>query len=69
MDSLAPRWREKKAAEIKPLEIEAWFESLTSTPQGKKKPLTWEATAKVKSIMERKASAEWARASVCSVPV
>jgi integrase len=47
-----PRWGEKRAAEIKPLEIEAWFESLTSTPQGKKKkPLTWATVAKVKSIM------------------
>lgn len=47
-----PRWGEKKATEIKPLEIEAWFESLTSTPQGKKKkPLTWATVAKVKSIM------------------
>jgi integrase len=47
-----PRWGEKKAAEIKPLEIEAWFESLTSIPQGKKnKPLTWATVAKVKSIM------------------
>jgi integrase len=47
-----PRWGERKAAEIKPLEIEAWFESLTSTPQGKKKkPLTWATITKLKSIM------------------
>jgi integrase len=47
-----PRWGEKKASEIKPLEIEAWFESLTSIPQGKKKkPLTWATIAKLKSIM------------------
>jgi len=39
---ILPRWGDKKAGEIKSLEIEAWFEALTSTPQGKKqKPLTW----------------------------
>jgi integrase len=47
-----PRWGEMKAAEIKPLEIEAWFEALTSIPQGKRKtPLTWATIAKLKSIM------------------
>ena len=35
-----PRWGERRAADIKPLELEAWFEALTSQPQGKKnKPL------------------------------
>src|SRR5208337_3526735 len=28
-----PRWGNKVATEIKPLDIEAWFDSLTSTPQ------------------------------------
>jgi integrase len=47
-----PRWGDKKAAEIKPLEIEAWFEALTSQPYGKgKSPLTWATVAKLKSIM------------------
>ena len=41
-----------KAAEIKPLEVEAWFEYLTSTPQGKKKkPLSWGTISKLKSVM------------------
>lgn len=47
-----PRWGERKAADIKPLEIEAWFEALTSKSQGKKKtPLSWGTIAKLKSIM------------------
>ena len=46
-----PRWGDKKAAEIKPLEIEAWFEALTSHPLGKKRPLSWASVAKMKSIM------------------
>lgn len=36
---ILPRWGAKKASEIKPLEIEAWFEALTSQPQGKKQKL------------------------------
>ena len=49
---ILPRWGEKKAAEIKPLELEAWFESLTSIiPEGKKKPLVWTSVSKVKSMM------------------
>jgi len=47
-----PRWGNKKAADIKPLEIESWFEALTSQPYGKKKtPLTWATVVKLKSIM------------------
>jgi len=47
-----PRWGNKKAADIKPLDIEAWFEALTSQPHGTKKtPLTWATIAKLKSIM------------------
>jgi integrase len=49
-----PRWGDKKAAEIKPLEIEAWFEALTSQPHGKKKtPLAWATVTKLKSIMSQ----------------
>jgi integrase len=51
---ILPRWGDKKASEIKPLELEEWFEALTSTPQGKKqKPLTWATIAKIKSIMSQ----------------
>lgn len=51
---ILPRWGDKNAADIKPLEIEAWFEALTSQPQGKKKtPLTWATIAKLKSIMSQ----------------
>lgn len=47
-----PRWGDKKASEIKPLEVEAWFEALTSQPHGKKKiPLSWASVSKLKSIM------------------
>jgi integrase len=47
-----PRWGDTKAAEIKPLEIEAWFEASTSQPQGERKtPLAWPSVAKLKSIM------------------
>ena len=47
-----PRWGDKKAADIKPLEIEAWFEALTFQPLGKRKsPLSWGSVAKLKSIM------------------
>ncbi len=48
------RWGERVAAEIRPLEIEEWFESLTSVPRGEKKaPLTWASITKVKSIMSQ----------------
>jgi integrase len=47
-----PRWGDQKAADIKPLELEAWFEALTSQPYGEKKaPLSWATVAKLKSIM------------------
>ena len=49
---ILPRWGEKTASEIKPLEIESWFESLTSTPQlENKKPLAWSSIGKIKSVM------------------
>ena len=51
---LLPRWGNTKAAEMKPLQIEAWFETLTSKPIGSKKaPLSWASVAKVKSIMSQ----------------
>lgn len=49
-----PRWGEKTASEIKPLEIESWFEILTSTPQlENKKPLAWTTITKIKSTMSQ----------------
>lgn len=49
---ILPRWGQTKAVEIKPLEIEAWFEALTSRPHGKRNaPLSWGSVAKLKSIM------------------
>lgn len=49
-----PRWGSRVAAEVKPLEIEAWFEELTSKPQGKKKrPLDWGTVRKLKSVMSQ----------------
>jgi len=49
-----PRWGDKKAADIKPLEIEAWFEALTSLPNSKKKtPLAWPSVTKLKSLMSQ----------------
>ena len=49
-----PRWGECKAAKIKPLQVEAWFEALTSQPHGKKKaPFTWATISKLKSIMSQ----------------
>lgn len=51
---ILPRWGDKKAGEIKPLEIEAWFEALTSAAQGKKqKPLAWASVSKIKSVMSQ----------------
>jgi integrase len=49
-----PKWGKLKAAEIKPLEIEAWFNQVTSSPQGKKKkPIGWGTVQKLKSIMSQ----------------
>ena len=51
---ILPRWGDRKAAEIKPLEFEAWFEALTSTPYGgNKRPLSWATVAKLKSVMSQ----------------
>ena len=49
-----PRWGDKKALEIKPLEIEQWFEALTFTPHGKRnKPFDWGTIQKLKSLMSQ----------------
>jgi integrase len=49
-----PKWGDVRANEVKPLGIEAWFESLTATQQGKKeKPLSWGTIQKFKSIMSQ----------------
>ncbi len=49
---ILPRWGDRRATEINPLEIEAWFEALTSQPQSSTKtPLSWASVAKLKSIM------------------
>ena len=49
-----PRWGDKKAAEIRSLEIEAWFEALTSKHHGEKKALlSWGTISKLKSIMSQ----------------
>ncbi len=34
-----PRWGDCKAADIKPLQVEAWFEALTSQPHGRRRML------------------------------
>jgi len=47
-----PRWGNQKSADIKPLEIEAWFEALTAQPHGRnKRPLAWTTVTKLKSVM------------------
>jgi integrase len=49
-----PKWGDRKALEIKSLEVEDWFDSLTSEPQGKKKkPLQWGTIQKLKSCMSQ----------------
>ena len=51
---ILPRWGDVRASDIKPLQVEAWFEALTSKPQGKKKkPLAWATITKLKSIMSQ----------------
>jgi integrase len=51
---ILPRWGDETAMEIKPVEIENWFESLAAKPQGKrKKPLAWPTIDKVKSAMSQ----------------
>jgi hypothetical protein len=51
---ILPRWGKRIAGEIKPLEIEAWFEALTSQPCGtNERPLSWGSVSKMKSIMSQ----------------
>ena len=51
---ILPRWGGMLHTEIRPLMIEAWFESLTSKPQGEnKKPLEWTSIVKIRSIMSQ----------------
>jgi hypothetical protein len=51
---ILPRWGDKLAAEIRPLQIEAWFEALTSRPHSRKgAPLSWGTIAKLKSVMSQ----------------
>ena len=49
-----PQWGDRKALEIKSLELEDWFDSLGSEPQGKKsKPLESGTIQKLKSVMSQ----------------
>ncbi len=51
---ILPRWGDLRASAIRPLDLEAWFEALTSRPQGKKNaPLSWATIAKLKSVMSQ----------------
>jgi hypothetical protein len=51
---ILPRWQERLAGSIKPTEVEAWFEILASTPQGRKrKPLKWPTIEKINSVMSQ----------------
>ena len=51
---ILPRWGDSMASDIKPLQVEAWFEALTSQPQiTKKAPLTWATVSKLKSVMSQ----------------
>jgi integrase len=51
---IIPRWAERTAGSIKPTEVEAWFEILASTPQGRKrKPLKWPTIEKINSVMSQ----------------
>lgn len=51
---ILPRWGEKLARDIRPMEIETWFESLALTPQPpNQKPLAWPSIMKIKSVMSQ----------------
>jgi len=51
---ILPRWGESEARNIKPTEVEGWFETLASTPQGaRKKPLKWPTIDKINSVMSQ----------------
>ena len=49
-----PRWGNFSVGGIRPTEVEAWFEKLASTPQGKKNaPLKWPTIDKINSVMSQ----------------
>jgi integrase len=51
---ILPRWGECPAGNIKPTQVESWFEILASTPQGRKrKPLKWPTIEKINSVMSQ----------------
>ena len=51
---ILPRWGDCAIDSIRPLQIEAWFEALTSKPRdGEEKPLSWATIAKIKSVMSQ----------------
>lgn len=51
---ILPRWGTGMALEITPLEIEEWFEHLTSQPQGEReRPLEWTSIVKYRSLMSQ----------------
>lgn len=51
---ILPRWGDCKIELIKPLQIEACFEALTSKSRsGEEKPLSWATIAKLKSVMSQ----------------
>ena len=51
---ILPRWATSPVGSIKPTEVEAWFEILASTPQGKRgKPLKWPTIDKINSVMSQ----------------
>jgi integrase len=51
---ILPRWGECLASSIKPTEVESWFETLASIPQGRKrKPLKWPTIEKINSVMSQ----------------
>jgi integrase len=49
---ILPRWGNHLASEIRPLEIEAWFEAITSEPSRENgKALEWTSVTKIRSLM------------------
>lgn len=49
-----PRWGRCLASSIRPTDVEAWFEVLALTPQGKReKPLKWPTIDKINSVMSQ----------------
>jgi integrase len=48
---ILPRWGHRIASEIRPLELEGWFEALTLQPSGTVRPFSWATVRKLKSMM------------------